>query len=96
MPNEPISKISGSAPFMQTWQDKANEVIDAENKLLRVQIKIVQVGGSRLDIGSDIATLYICTKDIAFAVTGSRGSNVALKSLITALKGIFNVSDTTT
>lgn len=77
-------------------ETKANEVIAQTNKLLELRILVVASGASTLRVGSDVATLTIATKDINLGtITGSKGSNAALTSLLSALKSAFTINDQT-
>lgn len=62
-----------------------------------VQVVITNTGASQLAFTEKNAILTISTKDVDLGtVTGSKGSNVALSNLMTALKRIFTITDTTT
>jgi len=75
----------------------ANTVIGAVNKVLTLEVRIVTSGSSRVEIADENAELVVSTKDIQLGtISGSKGSNTALTSLMTALKSVFSVNDTTT
>jgi len=79
--------------------DRANQVVDAVNSLLSLQVKVASAGPSKIQLGStgQPAVLTISTKDIDLgSITGSKGSNAALASLMAALNSKFTVQDSTT
>ena len=66
------------------------------NKLLTLRVVVAKSGGSSLLIGDEEAVLTISTKDINLgSVTGSKGGNAALSSLMTVLGQTFTISDST-
>lgn len=96
---QPIAKFSATSILQPGAVDKANQVIDIVNGLAAMQVKVTNAGVSRLDFGTagQPAVLTISTRDIVLAsVTGSKGSNAALASLMSALSVVFTVRDSTT
>ena len=62
----------------------------------KIEVVVTNTGGSQLTFSETNAVLTISTKDIDLGnVTGSKGSNAALTSLMTSLKRVFTVLDTT-
>jgi len=77
--------------------DTANEVIRTLNNVVSLRVEIVYSGNSRIEIARENAVLVISTKDIDLgSIDGSKGGNNALTSLISCLKNIFTVRDSTT
>lgn len=61
-----------------------------------VQVVITNTGASQLSFTDRNAILTISTKDIDLGtISGSKGANAALSSLMTALKRLFTVTDST-
>jgi hypothetical protein len=77
--------------------DAPREAVRRLNTItLKLVISVQPAGGSSLVIGPENAVLTISTKDIDLGtITGSKGSNAALTSLITALKSTFRMIDGT-
>jgi hypothetical protein len=93
----PIHELTKGETRSLLEADTANELIRSVNKVLTVQVRIVTSGGSRLEIADENAVLIVSTKDILLGtISGSKGSNAALTSLISALKNTFALNDTTT
>lgn len=75
----------------------ANEVVRNLNKVLTVEIRFVNTGGSKMEVSGENAVLFISTKDINLGtLTGSKGSNAALGNLISILSAAFTLNNQTT
>ena len=72
------------------------DVVRGVNRLLSLRVRVIAGGASSLLVGENEAVLTISTKDIDLGtVTGSKGGNAALSSLMSALSRVFTVRDTT-
>lgn len=93
----PEPQNGGGVEWLVQHPEAPRDAVRAVNKLLAVRVTITQGGASSLLVGDKDAVLTISTKDINLgAVTGSKGGNAALASLMSALKRVFTVNDTTT
>ncbi len=73
------------------------DAVRAVNKLMALRVVIRTSGTSSLLIGDNEATLTISTKDIQLGtISGSRGSNAALASVIDSLARTFTITNSTT
>lgn len=62
-----------------------------------IQVVVTNTGASQLLFTETNAILTISTKDIDLgAISGSKSSNAALTSLLTAFKRVFTITDQTT
>lgn len=62
----------------------------------KMQVVVTNTGASNILFTDSGAVLTISTKDIDLGnITGSKGGNAALTSLLTSLKRIFTVTDST-
>lgn len=80
--------------------DNPNAAADTIRRLnlltTKMQVVVTNTGASGLLFTDSSAVLTISTKDIDLGnLTGSKGSNAALTSLLTSLKRIFTVTDST-
>jgi hypothetical protein len=93
----PEPEKNGGIEWLMQHPEAPRDTVRAVNKLLAVRVTITQGGTSSLLVGDKEAVLTISTKDINLgSITGSKGSNAALSSLMSALKRVFTVNDSTT
>ena len=93
---QPLPLFNEQAFLQKDWQKTANQIITMYNQLLSLQVKVVSQGVSKLEFGATSATLTISTKDMDLgSITGSKGSNAALTSLLASTAAHFTVRDST-
>lgn len=93
----PEPEKDGGLEWLAQYPDAPREAVQSLNKLIALRVSITTTGASSLLVGDKEAVLTISTKDINLGtITGSKGGNAALASLMSALKRVFTVSDTTT
>lgn len=86
----------GVLPWLIQNPEAPRDTVRGVNRLMAMRVRIIQGGSSSLLVGDNEAVLTISTKDIDLGtITGSKSSNAALASLMTALKRVFTVSDST-
>lgn len=94
----PIPEVNGMLlEWIQANPGAIPEAIRRINLLTgKIEVVVTNTGASQLTFSETNAILTISTKDIDLGtVTGSKGSNAALSSLMTSLKRIFTITDTT-
>lgn len=75
----------------------ANQLIDLVNALQNIEVEVTTRAQSGIKYGAGIAKLYINPRDIVLGeITGSKGSNAALESLIDQLGRAMTLTDSTT
>lgn len=96
MPSIPTPPDDKLLPWLLQNPEAVSESIDSINKLLAVRVKVIASGSSSLEIGDSTAILTISTKDIDLGtISGAKGGNAALSSVILALKRVFTLTDST-
>jgi hypothetical protein len=77
--------------------DAPRQTVRAVNRLMALRVRVIAGGSSSLLVGDNEAVLTISTKDIDLGtITGSKASNAALASLMSAISRVFTVRDSTT
>lgn len=94
----PIPEVNG--PLIQWAQENPTAIPEAIRRLNlltgNIEVVVTNTGSSGFAFAEKNAILTISTKDIRLGtVTGSKASNAALSSLMTALKTAFSITDTT-
>lgn len=94
--NREIRRLTKGVPPGLTEAARGNEVIDLLNALQNMEVTVSTRTPSGIRVSGTNSILNINPADINLGtITGSRGSNAALESLIGALGEMFTIDDDT-